>query len=226
MRLLVINPNSDESFTRLIDATARKTASPGTELTCVNAPDAPAFIENYREWALCAPGMLRVLEECDGAFDAAIVACTCDVNIDLLREATDRPVLGVGECSFLMAMTLGERFSILQTSERSVPMKRLMIRRLGLEARCASVRSVDGRATGKTLEERMTDAGRLAVERDGAEVLTLGCAGLSGLDRRMSDALGVPVIDGVAVAVPMAEALVRCGHRTSKVGRFRFEPIS
>jgi allantoin racemase len=48
-------------------------------------------------------------------------------------------------------------------------------------------------------------------------VLVLGCAGLAGLDKDLELALGVPVLDGVACAVKLAEACAGYGLRTSKV---------
>ena len=62
-------------------------------------------------------------------------------------------------------------------------------------------------------------AGRRALDR-GAEVLVLGCAGFTGMQQRLQDALGVPVVDGVASAVALAEGLVRLGLRTSAHGTY------
>ena len=52
--------------------------------------------------------------------------------------------------------------------------------------------------------------------------MVLGCAGMADLCERLSAELGVPVIDGVAAAVVMAEGLVRMGLRTSKRGDYAF----
>jgi allantoin racemase len=54
------------------------------------------------------------------------------------------------------------------------------------------------------------------VEEDGAEVICLGCAGMAGLDKRLEDALGLPVLDGVVCAVKLVEGLLAYGARTSK----------
>ena len=43
---------------------------------------------------------------------------------------------------------------------------------------------------------------------------------MAGQARRLSEVLGVPVIDGVAAAVGQAESLIRQGLRTSRVGTF------
>ena len=220
MRLLIINPNTDAEFTELIGKSAAAIAAAGTEVNCLSAPGAPAFIENYRDDVLCAPGMLRLVEEWNERADAFVVACTCDPNLDVLREATDKPVLGAGECSMLIAMTLGHRFSVLQTTAHSVEMKRNLVRKYGFEARCASVVAVDENGAG-TMEDKLYEAGMLALERDGAEVLALGCAGLAGLDMRLRERLRAPVVDGVGASVKMAEAIVAGGNRTSKRGAYK-----
>jgi allantoin racemase len=55
------------------------------------------------------------------------------------------------------------------------------------------------------------------VEEDGAEVIVLGCAGLSGMDREIREALDVPVLDGVVCALILATGFARYGVGTSRV---------
>ena len=73
------------------------------------------------------------------------------------------------------------------------------------------------------LEEPGSGARRLieqeierALAEDGAEAIVLGCAGMTDLARDLERKAGVPVLDGVACAVSLAESLVRLGLRTSK----------
>ncbi len=47
-------------------------------------------------------------------------------------------------------------------------------------------------------------------------MICLGCAGFAGLEDTIRAELGVPVVDGVAAAVRLAEALVGLGLTTSK----------
>ena len=58
------------------------------------------------------------------------------------------------------------------------------------------------------------------MELDRAEVICLGCAGMAGLEEAITSELGVPVIDGVAAAVRLAEAVVGLGLKTSKVSTY------
>ena len=48
----------------------------------------------------------------------------------------------------------------------------------------------------------------------------LGCAGMADLAASLARRHGLPVIDGVAAAVKLAEALVSLGHATSKLGPY------
>jgi allantoin racemase len=119
----------------------------------------------------------------------------------------------------LLASVLGHRFSVLQTTAHSVPMKRELVKKYGFGERCASVVAVDENSSA-SMEDKLYEAGKIAISRDGAEVLALGCAGLAGLDARLRDRLEAPVVDGVAASVKIAEAVISSGNRTSKKGLY------
>ena len=59
-----------------------------------------------------------------------------------------------------------------------------------------------------------------ALAEDGAEAIVLGCAGMAELAASLAREHDLPVIDGVAAAVKLAEALVALGHATSKRGAY------
>lgn len=60
-----------------------------------------------------------------------------------------------------------------------------------------------------------------AIEEDGAEVLVLGCAGMSGLAQNLQQKLDVSVIDPTLAAYKFAEVLVGMGLAHSKVALYR-----
>jgi Asp/Glu/hydantoin racemase len=72
--------------------------------------------------------------------------------------------------------------------------------------------------------------GRRALQEDGAEAVVLGCAGLTDVVAPLHDALGVPVIEGVAAAVTMVEGLLAQGLTTSRAATFaapeRVRPVA
>jgi allantoin racemase len=59
-----------------------------------------------------------------------------------------------------------------------------------------------------------------ALVRDRSGAIVLGCAGMADLCNSLQQRLGVPVIDGVAAGVKLAEALVALGLNTSKRGDY------
>ncbi|MCS7135065.1 MAG: aspartate/glutamate racemase family protein, partial [Candidatus Aenigmarchaeota archaeon] len=101
-----------------------------------------------------------------------------------------------------------------------------MVNRYGLSERCASIRVIntpvlDIEKGSDTITNLMIDQGRQAINKDGAEVLLLGCAGMAGLEESIEEALNVPVIDGIVSAVKMLEGLVDYGKKTSKIRTFK-----
>jgi len=119
-------------------------------------------------------------------------------------------------------MFLGHKYSVVTTLDRTVPLIEDRLKLAGLDSRCASVRA-SGMAVLELEEEpeRAVEAiineALLAVTQDKAEVIVLGCGGMAGLDEQIRQRAGVPVVDGVASAVTIAESLVRMGLSTSKV---------
>ena len=59
-----------------------------------------------------------------------------------------------------------------------------------------------------------------ALDEHHAEAIVLGCAGMADLAASLSAEFGVPVIDGVAAAVVLAEGLAAAGLKTSKRGGY------
>jgi len=137
------------------------------------------------------------------------------------------PTMGIMEASVLYALPLGARFSIITTSFRWQPLLLEGIKLLGVEARCASVRSSGlavldlDRLPHAEVCARLASEARLAVEVDGAEVILLGCAGMAGLQESVSLAAGVPVVDAVWAGVVEVGALARAGAQTSKRNLYR-----
>jgi allantoin racemase len=63
----------------------------------------------------------------------------------------------------------------------------------------------------------------MALAEDMAEVIVLGCAEMGGLDKRLTEKLGAPVLDGVVCALSIATGLAQHRVSTSKVRRYNPE---
>jgi allantoin racemase len=69
--------------------------------------------------------------------------------------------------------------------------------------------SVAETASGDGTFVGMEAVGRALMEKDGADVIVMGCAGMARHRRPLEAALGVPVIDPTQAAVAMAIGAVQ-----------------
>ena len=222
MKILCINPNSSSEVTEGIEKICKEYALPGIEVEIKSIKEAPPGIESYHDAAVSEKYLLEKFKEWENQYDGFIIACHSDIGVDLLRELTKKPVIGIGEASIIFALPLGHKFSILSLKRKKIPQKEDLVKKYGLENRCASIR-VTGLgvvANYKEKKEKLVQEGEKAVKEDGAEVLILGCAGMAGIDKEIEKIVGVPVIDGVVSALMLMESLIRYGVSTSKVGKY------
>ncbi len=220
MRILLINPNSTTPMTAGIEKAARAAALPTTEVLAVSPEGVPPAIEGYADVARCVPPTLALAEAEADRWDAIVIACHSDPGLEALRELVQNPVIGIGEASFLAACASGRRFSLITLTPRFIPRKREQVLRLGLGDRLASIRalgmgvveSFEGR---DRLKDRFRAEAEAALRDDGADAVVLGCSGMAGTAEELQAHLGAPVVDPVAAAVKLAEAIgpLRRGRR-------------
>jgi len=210
LKILCINPNSSPEVTVGIEETCKEYVLPDTEIKVKHIEEAPPGIESYHDAVVSVKYLLDKFEEWENQYDGFIIACHSDIGVDLLRELTDKPV------------PLGHKFSILSLKRKKIPQKEDLVRKYGLENRCASIRitGLGVIATDEEKREKLIQEGIKAVKEDGAEVLILGCAGMAGFDKKIEKIVNVPVIDGVVSALMIMESLNRYGVVTSKIGKY------
>lgn len=224
MRILVINPNTTASMTSKIRDAAVRVARPGTEIIATNSRSGPASIQGFLDIANCMAGLLEEAGRYKD-IDAVVVACFDDTGVDALRALLDVPVIGIGEAAYHAAGMISNKFTVITTLSRSVPGLEANLNRYGLAARCARVRATDipvlklEERDPATLE-RIRSEIRVAIDEDKADAIVLGCAGMADLMEELATEFGLPIVDGIACGVAMAEALVSAGLTTSKLGAY------
>ncbi|NVK33521.1 MAG: aspartate/glutamate racemase family protein [Rhodobacteraceae bacterium] len=215
MHILVVNPNTTKSMTDKIGAAARKAASFGTLITALTSRRGPSAIQGREDGANALPGLYEVINEtldADPTIDALVIACFDDTGLWELKARLAIPVLGVGEAGYIVAAVLAHRFSVVTTLSVSIPVLEENLQRQGLFERCARVRASE--VPVLDLEDPASDARSkieaeiaAALAEDDIGALVLGCAGMADLADELTKTFGLPVIDGVAAAVRLAEAL-------------------
>jgi allantoin racemase len=227
-RITVINPNTSAELTATIGAAALAVSGMGVTVVGVNPAVGVASVESHAEEAIAAVGVIGQVREHQADTDAYVIACFGDTGVHAAREVATCPVVGMTEAALQTACLVAHRFVVITLPARTVAHSDRVVRALGLEHRCTVV-AVDVPVTelvgGSThLLAAFTEAARAAMTADGAEAVVLGCAGLADLVGPLSRALDVPVIDGVAAAVGIANGLVAMGLNTSRANTFAAVP--
>jgi allantoin racemase len=213
--ILVINPNSTASMTQKIAAAARAAAGPFSRITAINPLEGPAAIQGPADGEAALPGLFDLFEKSlksDPSIHAVIIGCFDDTGLWELKAKARVPVVGIGEAAYHVASVAAERFSVVTTLPVSVPVLEENLQRTGLAARCVRVRASD--VPVLELENPESDARHkieseieAALRQDGIGAIALGCAGMADLAADLTAHFKIPVIDGVASAVRLAEAI-------------------
>lgn len=206
--ILVINPNSNPDVTAGLDAAMapfRLEASPPIE--CLTVSEGPFGIESQADSdAAVAPMLAMIKARPDAA--AVVIACYSDPGIDAAREIGKAPVFGMQESGFLAAMARGDRIGVIAIADASILRHRKYLRRMGVLDRMVAERplnmSVAETATGTCTFARLQSVSEVLVQEDQADVIVLGCAGLSAHRAKLEAAVGRPVVDPTQAAVAMA----------------------
>ncbi|MFJ8080471.1 aspartate/glutamate racemase family protein [Streptomyces sp. NPDC096205] len=224
MRIVVTNCNTTREMTEEIVRGARAAAGPGTTVTGLTPAWGPESAEGWLDSYLSAAAVLDTLRSYDGPpYDAVVMAGFGEHGREGVRELVDVPVVDITEAAAHLACLLGRRYGVVTTLDRSRGQIEDSLETAGVGRNCAAVVATGLGVLDLDDAERTRAAFLAAAERAreaGAEVLVLGCAGMTGLQREVSDKLGLPVVDGVAAAVRLAESLVALGLNTSRAGGY------
>ncbi|MEU0243647.1 aspartate/glutamate racemase family protein [Streptomyces sp. NPDC006235] len=229
MRIVVTNCNTTQEMTEEIVRGARAAAGPGTAVTGLTPAWGPESAEGWLDSYLSAAAVMDTLRTYDGPpYDAVVLAGFGEHGREGVRELVDVPVVDITEAAAHLACLLGRRYGVVTTLERSVGQIEDSLETAGVARNCAAIVGTGLNVLDLGDDERTETAFLAAAERAcaaGAEVLVLGCAGMTGLQRLVGEKLGLPVVDGVAAAVKLAESLVALGLSTSRAGSYA-EPLT
>ncbi|KXJ57909.1 MAG: Asp/Glu/hydantoin racemase [Thalassospira sp. Nap_22] len=236
-RIAVINPNMSTGFTKKVGEQAQRIVAPTTQVLALNPTFGPDSIEGYYDEAFASVGLLSVIRELEAApeqendpIGGYVVACFDDTGVDAARCLTGAPVLGLCEAALRMAAAVSSRFAIVTPMPVSVRPLEHLVSKYGASSQCvvraAGVRTLDFEgANAKAAYTALKKQAEICLADDYAEAIVLGCAGMTDIADRLTEELGVPVIDGVSAAVKMIEAMAFLGLRTSKAGAYAKPPL-
>ncbi|KJK48466.1 hypothetical protein UK23_17020 [Lentzea aerocolonigenes] len=227
MIIKVVNPNTSLEMTALVERSAKAVAGPDTSVYAVSPAMGPASIESHYDEALSVPGLLaEIAAGEESGVDGYVVACFGDPGLDAARELARGPVVGIAEAAMRTAAYLGRGFTVVTTLSRTRGRAWDLAERYGMRGLCLGVHAceIPVLELDSGALDVVVDACARAVEEDGADVVVLGCAGMTDWAAPISAAIGVPVVDGVQAAVLTVQALVELGLCTGKRDEFAAPP--
>lgn len=149
-------------------------------------------------------------------YNAFAIGCILDPGFPEVRGIVNIPVVFVGESSMHVACMMGERFSIIVRYPYMVSRIRRNIKRYGLEGKAAPLGCLDFNFSSiidcfkkpEPFMEAFAKESEKAVNQ-GADVLIPGCmiSNMVLVKNGIKQVSGTPILDGVGVAVKVAEAM-------------------
>lgn len=222
MKIKIINPNTTQSMTDKIAASAKIVANSDTQIIAVSPQMGPATIESYYDEALSAVGVLEEIRQGELLdVDAYVIACFGDPALYAAREISSAPVIGIAEAAMRTASYVSTGFSVVTTLQRTVNMSWHLAHRYGATPFCKMFELVTLQLKSWSFLTQMLiepyEMSAKALAEDKSDAIVLGCAGMSDLCIKLQNELGVIVIDGVAAAVKQAEMLVQLNLKPAKL---------
>ena len=184
----------------------------------------PGSIETDYDEAIAIPNVIHSIINAEKeGFDVAIISCFSDPGLSASREKVKMPVIGSGETSIYLASQIGNAFSILSPLSNNKENFNRKISSIGLEKKYCSTRSINTSVLNiaknkKQSLNKIIEAGKMAINKDGADVLILGCMSMAfhNITEIIEKKLKVPVINPVKASLLMAESLVKMKISHSK----------
>jgi len=221
LKIKIIIPNSSKAFLATQVDERRHAAGPGVEVDVVCLKEGPVSLEGGVDEALVGPPLLvEARKAVREGYEAIVIDCAMDPGVRAVRELVNIPVTSAGEAALLYALGLGDRISVVTVLENTARVIGDRIRTYGFQGRVTSVRFanvpvLELEHTDQAAEAILREA-RKAIDEDDADVIVLGCTGMSPVAAFLQQQLEVPVIDPAVAALTLAESLVRMRLSHSK----------
>lgn len=214
-RLLVINPNTSQSVSTLLQTHVQAAAGLHVQVRTVTARFGAPYIADEASYAVAAHAALDAwaaaladTTQTPCTPDAVLIGCFGDPGLLALRESSPVPVTGLAEAAFIEAARHG-RFAIVTGGARWGPMLQRLAQVLGHAPQLAGIHTVA--PTGAQLaadpvaaRTLLAQACRDVVRQMGVQAVILGGAGLAGMAAAIQPQVSVPVIDSVIAGATWA----------------------
>jgi Asp/Glu/hydantoin racemase len=222
--VLVPFPLDVEDLARRREQLGEVEISPGVSYEFRSVKVGPTHFDSDHDSLLADLGLIEAgLRAEEEGYDAVCVDTVSDSGVNVLRSLLSIPVVGPGRASFLTALMLGDRFSIVTMWEPWALGYRKTLHEMDLESKCVSIRWPEGVTpdvstllAGKEQEvfPKILAAAEACVA-DGAHTICLGSTTMHQVHAYLRERLLVPVINPGPLSYKVVEMLLSLGLRHS-----------
>jgi len=177
-------------------------------------------MEMARNHILVAERMIKAEQE---GYDAVVPFGMIYFGVALARNRCKIPIVGQAQATYSMAAMMVDRLGLISYQSQNHPMAWRQLREFGflhlvVGMGAAEMSNADMPKRRQELFDRFVSEGKRLV-KDGAELIVCHGMSMSPVEfaaTEYADAIGVPVLEGMACAIAMAEAWVRTGTPYSR----------
>lgn len=200
VRVLAINPNTNPSVTRRVQAVLQAQAPPGVVIEAVSPPRGPMAVESGEDKACATRHVLELIRARMAEGHAGyILACFDDIAVAEARALTGAPVVSLAEAGIRRAAATGGPFTVITTFDGAVATIESLCEDYGINECCRVVATgigvTDTAARTPWAEDQLA---RLCEEArlEGARAIVLGSGAFAGRGDELSGRHGLAVMDG------------------------------
>ena len=209
--LAFINPNSTETMTINCAKSLRRNLLETFKVRAITNRKGPPAIQGAKDGEAALDGLLDEIGrnlDCDGF----VIGCFDDTGIVEARKLTTKPVIGIGQASFHLAILSHSHFKVLTTLAVSIPVIQKNIEQHGFENFCTEIL-----ASGlpvlelehnhdRSIEILSQKISRIETKTN-QQALILGCAGMTNIIGNLQSKHKITLIDPIMAAARLAPAL-------------------
>ena len=219
--ILLINPNSSQATSAMMQAIAQRAAGDVMAVTVVTATRSPAMIVTEQDLQASAAEVVKIgmrhAADCAGI----VVSAFGDPGLDDLRDRVDLPVTGICEASMQAAAQGGRSFGVATTTPLLVDAIAGRAAALGLAQQLTGIRTTAGDPVALSsdkvaLTQALGEMVEACIAADGAEAVIIGGGPLGEAAGTLQAQYATPVISPIPCAI---EALLK------QIGYVRRQPL-
>ncbi|HDI02453.1 MAG TPA: hypothetical protein ENF93_02275 [Ignisphaera sp.] len=201
MRIAILNPVKYRESIGVEDREILKPYARGIDFEVVFLEEGLDQIETLFDDVYTAPLVAKkAVELWRKGFDGILINCFNDPGLEAARELVPIPIIGVGLASMVAASMVGDRFSIITVGDiESIRAIRKRVELYGFSSKLVSIYTIgihvlDIDRNRDEVIKKIVELSRKAID-EGADVIILGCTGLSKLAQEVSIRIENPVIN-------------------------------